>query len=546
MTKTRHVHWPVYSPTLLCNPCKHVICHTKVRGHIRAGRGSWKGQVRNSCTSRPAQPPLLARWLALAVMDDISPEVAAAAAVEALWDAVVELHAAVVVAKARGERAHVAWLVRNGPPGIEDLHALAEARLLAQNTTPAAPDWPLEEVLYDLLFEDLDTAVYEAIADEDDALAGRLLDNYTADRRGEFLAAMLLRWASEHGSVPILQRALTLFAAAPLGERAQALEGGMVAACVRGNVPVVTALLAAGADANSVIEESHGTDALPWFILGLSCRSGHLELVELLLAAGANVHANRTEALDVACQAGHAHIVDRLLAAGANRADDSDVLWTAAVHGHAAVVKRLLDPAASPPVRVEEIKRAIEKVCSIGTVDVLGLLLRSLSHGEAVVDHQLVEVAFGGTLHSRILPLRAFVHGRNDIVEALLRFGANPQDLPWNAMPWPEIGGRYLMAVQPANFHLLDRKRRVLWVRVVLLPRLRLRRALRRARVSLDRPPSGAPLGTDTPTRDALIAHLQTAGRRFAREYWLEGIPVFFPKLVAALGPLPECFRERV
>ena len=75
-----------------------------------------------------------------------------------------------------------------------------------------------------------------------------------------------------------------------------------------------------------------------------------------------------------------------------------------------------------------------------------------------------------------------------------------------------------------------------------LLLRLRRRRlldALFRARARLDRPPLQA-LGTSKPSREELIAHLKSAGRRFAREYWADGLPLFFPGI--DLGPVPEEF----
>ena len=61
---------------------------------------------------------------------------------------------------------------------------------------------------------------------------------------------------------------------------------------------------------------------------------------------------------------------------------------------------------------------------------------------------------------------------------------------------------------------------------------------LRRARDRLDRPPTSL-LGTTKPTHDELIAHLQTAGRRLAREYWTDGKPLFFKE---DLEPVPEEF----
>ena len=79
-----------------------------------------------------------------------------------------------------------------------------------------------------------------------------------------------------------------------------------------------------------------------------------------------------------------------------------------------------------------------------------------------------------------------------------------------------------------------------LWLRFHLRVRSRLRPILQRARDRLDRPPQGEPLGAGTPTRERLIAHLRTAGRRFAREYWTDGLPLFFEG--CDLGPVPDEF----
>ena len=73
----------------------------------------------------------------------------------------------------------------------------------------------------------------------------------------------------------------------------------------------------------------------------------------------------------------------------------------------------------------------------------------------------------------------------------------------------------------------------------------RLRQLIQRVCNRLDRPPREA-LGAGTPTREELIAHLRTAGRRFAREYWTEGLPLFFPGLRSELGPVPDEFCVRV
>ena len=91
-----------------------------------------------------------------------------------------------------------------------------------------------------------------------------------------------------------------------------------------------------------------------------------------------------------------------------------------------------------------------------------------------------------------------------------------------------------------ASFAALPPPVQPLWLRYHVWIKHRLRGRLYTARDRLDRPPQGEPLGTGAPTRDQLIAHLRTAGRRFAREYWTEGVPIFWKG--AELGPVPDEF----
>ena len=98
--------------------------------------------------------------------------------------------------------------------------------------------------------------------------------------------------------------------------------------------------------------------------------------------------------------------------------------------------------------------------------------------------------------------------------------------------------------VSVAQMYLLPEDAQRMWVLFNVKIRFRLGRHLQRVRDRLDRPPSSQ-LGTAHPTRDELIAHLRTAGRRFARDYWTDGIPLFFPGLQASLGPLPDEFEWR-
>ena len=127
---------------------------------------------------------------------------------------------------------------------------------------------------------------------------------------------------------------------------------------------------------------------------------------------------------------------------------------------------------------------------------------------------------------------------RVEVVALLAASGVDIATLRWDRLRLPEL--RFvLFAVGPSQFGALDDERQVRWLRYVLRPRRRLLNALFRARARLDRPPT-QPLGTTKPSREELIAHLKTAGRRFAREYWADGLPLFFPDL--DLGPVPSEF----
>ena len=137
------------------------------------------------------------------------------------------------------------------------------------------------------------------------------------------------------------------------------------------------------------------------------------------------------------------------------------------------------------------------------------------------------------------LTVRCAFHKESwDVLQRLLTEGASPEGLAWRDVPGKQRA-RLLLCVRRRHVPYLPEERQEQWVRLHLLPRLRLRRVLQRARDRLDRPPS-TPLGTETPTRDAMIAHLRTAGRRFAREYWTDGLPIFCARF--DLGPVPEEF----
>ena len=88
------------------------------------------------------------------------------------------------------------------------------------------------------------------------------------------------------------------------------------AASIGGHLQVIEQLLAAGADVNAP-PAFHGSTALQ-----AASRGGHLQVVERLLAAGANVNAAAAQhdgltALQAATEGGHHQVIERLVHAGA-------------------------------------------------------------------------------------------------------------------------------------------------------------------------------------------------------------------------------------
>ncbi|BCS83668.1 putative ankyrin repeat protein [Cotonvirus japonicus] len=77
--------------------------------------------------------------------------------------------------------------------------------------------------------------------------------------------------------------------------------------------------------------------------LRLSCRYGHLPIVEYFIQCGANVNKKDNYAVRVACKKGHLDVVKYLVENGANiRARENDALILASERGHLDVVKYLV------------------------------------------------------------------------------------------------------------------------------------------------------------------------------------------------------------
>jgi len=142
-----------------------------------------------------------------------------------------------------------------------------------------------------------------------------------------------------------------------------------------GHAAVVELLLAAGADVKA--KNEYGETALhqaAWY--------GHAAIVELLLAAGADVDAQDEAgwtALHEAAQEAHAAVVELLLAAGADVNAQSNAGWTAlhqaAENGHAAVVELLLAAGADIKAKNNSGGTALHYAAWGGDAAVVELLL---------------------------------------------------------------------------------------------------------------------------------------------------------------------------
>jgi ankyrin repeat protein len=123
-------------------------------------------------------------------------------------------------------------------------------------------------------------------------------------------------------------------------------------AAMNGDKDAVRSLLKQGADVNQA--QGDGMTALHW-----AAASGHVDLVEMLLYAGANVRATTRlgayAPLHVASQSGHAAVINTLVKAGADvdmvTSTGATPLMMAALSGQAEAAGALLDAGADVNAR---------------------------------------------------------------------------------------------------------------------------------------------------------------------------------------------------
>jgi len=125
---------------------------------------------------------------------------------------------------------------------------------------------------------------------------------------------------------------------------------GLMIGAWEGNIPLMELFLARGADIHRV--NRFGETALM-----LAAWKNRRDAMQWLLAHGAKPNRPEREwtALHYAAFAGHGELVDRLLAAGADvnarSTNGSTVVMMAAREGHAAIAKRLLAAGANPSLK---------------------------------------------------------------------------------------------------------------------------------------------------------------------------------------------------
>ncbi|CAM9225313.1 unnamed protein product [Ectocarpus sp. 6 AP-2014] len=154
--------------------------------------------------------------------------------------------------------------------------------------------------------------------------------------------------------------------------------------------------------------------------LVLGARMGHVEIVQMLLGAGASASlADRRgwTALHFASWKGHLRVVWELLGAGVNSAPLSDKLWTpllaAALGGHSVIVRQLIGAGASVSERTSKGWNALHMASQAGHTDVVRALLVAGADVDAVGDKGWTAL------------MTAAADGNGEIVRELLDMGAD-------------------------------------------------------------------------------------------------------------------------
>lgn len=249
-----------------------------------------------------------------------------------------------------------------------------------------------------------------------------LLRVHPAPRRlveGSASGSSHLHLASGYGDLPLVQ---TLLGADPAAVAVRRRDGRtpIFGACQSASLPVLAALVAAGADLDHA-------DADGWRPLHLAANAGRVPVLDALLAAGASMplacDGSVTPPLYLAASNGHVRMVERLLALGADPAQAAGDGWTplhaAASEGHAECVRLLAGAGAPTEARLAESGHtAIHLAAVNGHEEALRTLAACGAALDATVTHERRERCTA--LHLAVL------RDRTACARALLQTGAAP------------------------------------------------------------------------------------------------------------------------
>lgn len=243
---------------------------------------------------------------------------------------------------------------------------------------------------------------------------------------------------------------------------------------------------------------------------------GHTESVRILLDAGADVHAQEDKALRSVTDAETMRI---LLEAGANvHVRAGAPLFNATDQGNPECVRLLLEAGAVVNTQTLII------ATSVGATQCVRLLLQAGADVHANDYKELIKASTLGYVKIVRLLLTAGARFNVPAVKAALGHASYGEvaDLLLRHLRRPDVPDVFLSRWYPLQLSAV--KRLIKFHRECVSPRTH-------------RPPTGTlPL---PPTRAGLVAHLATAGKSFAHDYWDEGLPLFFPGVDLGPNPFP-------
>ncbi|KAJ3043987.1 hypothetical protein HDV00_003514 [Rhizophlyctis rosea] len=207
----------------------------------------------------------------------------------------------------------------------------------------------------------------------------------------------------------------------------------VVYAAGRGYVEVMKVLIEAGADIN----------AASGIALRAAARGGHIGVVEMLVQAGADVHVGWDESLLMAARNGHVSVVQKLLQAGADvNAQEGQIVIAAARAGNASVLSVLLEVGGDVhtldgwPLRVAAKEGHVDTVnllikwgADVGSAGVQAVQMAAMGGFEAVVEI-ILEHMDARSLACRTLFAPPAYHGHTPVVKLLLAKGVTAYDAP--------------------------------------------------------------------------------------------------------------------